>query len=306
MGRREALQRAARVVAEGLAVEALASADAEPRREPVRRDTDEALALRRAGRAPVDDRGGPHRGLDIQSRVEPIAPLPVELLGLQDRVRAEKREAVAIFDGARCGRRAGHRRARYRAVRPARPARRDARRAARQERSPSWFRRLLRHLPSGGAMAFSDLGWYDRAMVGWAMGFCADSVVRAFLRSALELGRIPIRTGIRLAELRSFVSKEERARRLEPRCGDSSKPWRLAPVDVESRQRREACARATEETFFSTWTADAPRPIVEADEEGGARIRAVRVFRRPGRRDALLEVDPRIVRSVEAELGGKE
>jgi hypothetical protein len=58
--------------------------------------------------------------------------------------------------------------------------------------------------------------------------------------------------------------------------------------------------------FFYTSTADAPWLVIKADDKRRARINAIRTFlaafEYTGRRAELLEVDPRIVRSVEAEL----
>lgn len=62
--------------------------------------------------------------------------------------------------------------------------------------------------------------------------------------------------------------------------------------------------------FFCTSTADAPRLVIETDDERGARIESIRTVLRtfpyPGRREEPLWVDPRIVRTVEAEAGSED
>ena len=87
----------------------------------------------------------------------------------------------------------------------------------------------------------------------------------------------------------------------------SSSEYKLSPVDLESERRWTACSGAEEGVVFDTATAAGSRAIVGADDSRRPRIDAIRVFLRvfayPGRRDELSEVDPRIVRALEAEFG---
>jgi len=175
------------------------------------------------------------------------------------------------------------------------------------ERTRRYFERLVQHPPSGGEIVFFDQSWYDRAAVERVMGFCNDNEVREIFRSAPGFRRLLIRSGIQLFGFSFSVSKAEQARRFEARPSDSLEQWKLSPVDLESQQRRDAYTRAEEDMFFSTSTADPPWSIVKSDDKRQARIGAIRVFLRvfayPGRRDELSEVDPRTVRTLEAECG---
>lgn len=306
-GLREEMHRAAQVVAESLAIEALASAGPEPRLKPAGRDAERALALRRRDRPPADDRTGPLKKLDVKSYIELIAPLHVELLKLQNWVKAEKLKVVAIFEGRDAAGKGGtiKRFIEHLNPRGARVVALD--KPTEQERTQWYFQRYVQHLPSGGEMVFFDRSWYNRAMVERVMGFCTDNEVREFLRSAPEFERMLIRSGIKLFKFYFSVSKEEQARRFEARLTDPLKQWKLSPVDLESQQRWDAYTRAKEDMFFYTSTADAPWLVIKSDDKRRARINAIRTFLRafpyPGRREELLEVDPRIVRTVEAELG---
>jgi hypothetical protein len=59
--------------------------------------------------------------------------------------------------------------------------------------------------------------------------------------------------------------------------------------------------------FFFTSTADAPWTIIKSDDKKRARINAIRFLLSgidyPGRRDELLTIDRRIVRTVQDEIG---
>lgn len=307
---REEMHRAAQVVAEGLAIEALASAGPVARLRPAGRDAEKVLTLRRADRPPPDDRTGPLKKLDVRSYVELIAPLHVELLKLQNWVKAERHKVVAIFEGRDAAGKGGtiKRFIEHLNPRGARVVALD--KPTEQERTQWYFQRYVQHLPSGGEIVFFDRSWYNRAMVERVMGFCTDNEVREFLRSAPEFERMLIRSGIRLFKFYFSVSREEQARRFAARLTDPLKQWKLSPVDLESQERWDDYTRAKADMFFYTSTADAPWLVIKSDDKRRARLNAIRcflgAFDYTERRPELLQVDRRIVRSVEAELGFEE
>ena len=75
----------------------------------------------------------------------------------------------------------------------------------------------------------------------------------------------------------------------------------------ESQQLWAEYTAAKEDMFFYTSTADSPWVIIKSDDKKRARINAIRYFLSrfdyPGKREELLQWDPRIVRSVEQEIG---
>ncbi len=257
-------------------------------------------------RRPADDRTGPLRKLDLRSYIELITPLHVELLKLQNHVKAGKLRVITIFEGRDAAGKGGtiKRFVEHMNPRGARIVALD--KPTEEERTQWYFQRYTRHLPSGGEIVLFDRSWYNRAMVERVMGFCTDNEVREFLRSAPEYERMLIRAGIRLFKFYFSVSKEEQAVRFQSRVTDPLKQWKLSPVDLESQDRWEAYTKAKEDMFFYTSTADAPWIIVKSDDKKRARLNAIRYFLAgidyPDRRDDLLAWDPRIVRSVDQEL----
>jgi polyphosphate kinase len=176
-----------------------------------------------------------------------------------------------------------------------------------RERTQWYFERYIAHLPNGGEVVFFDRSWYNRAMVERAMGFCSGAEVKEFLRSVPELERMLIRSGIKLFKFYYSVSKNVQAQRFGKRIHDPLRQWKLSPVDQESQDKWEEYTRAKEDMFFFTSTADSPWTIIKSDDKKRARINAIRYLLRhvdyPGRRDELLEIDGRIVRSVQEETG---
>ena len=285
---------------ENAAVEALNA----PAPKPAGRDAEAPGS--RARRRPADDRTGALRKLDLRSYIELITPLHVELLKLQNHVKAQKLKVIAIFEGRDAAGKGGtiKRFVEHMNPRGARIVALD--KPTEEERSQWYFQRYTRHLPSGGEIVFFDRSWYNRAMVERVMDFCTDNEVREFLRSTPEYERMLIRAGLSLFKFYFSVSKYEHAARFQIRLTDPLKQWKLSPVDLESQGRWDAYTKAKEDMFFYTSTADAPWVILKSDDKKRARLNAIRYFLAafdyPDNRDELLVWDPRIVRGVDQEL----
>ena len=103
------------------------------------------------------------------------------------------------------------------------------------------------------------------------------------------------------------VSKKQQNNRFESRIHDPLKQWKLSPVDVEGQNKWDAYTHAKEDMFFYTSTADSPWIIIKSDDKKRARLNAIRYFLShfdyPDKREELLEVAQRIVRTIEEELG---
>lgn len=274
--------------------------------KPAGREADRAKVTGRPDRPVRDDRTGLLRKLDVRSYIELIAPLHIELLKLQNHVKAKGERVIVIFEGRDAAGKGGTIKRFIEHLNP-RGARVVAlEKPTEQERSQWYFQRYVQHLPSAGEIVLFDRSWYNRAMVERVMGFCSYDEVREFLRSVPEVERMLTRTGIRLFKFYFSVSKDEQARRFAERLNDPLKQWKLSPVDLESQQRWAAYTKAKEDMFFYTSTAAAPWVIVKSDDKKRARLNAIRHFLAgmdyPDKRTELLAVDRRIVRTVDEEL----
>ena len=271
--------------------------------KPSGRESERLAPPKRHGR---DDRTGPLRKLNLGAYVELIAPLHVELLKLQNHVKARGLKVIAIFEGRDAAGKGGTIKRFIEHLNP-RGARVVAlNKPTDEERSQWYFQRYAGHLPSAGEMVFFDRSWYNRAIVERVMGFCNYEQVREFLRSAPEFERMLTRADIVLHKFYFSVSKAEQAQRFEARIHDPLKQWKLSPVDLESQQRWDAYTKAKEDMFFYTSTAEAPWAIVKSDDKKRARLNAIRYFLGsfdyPDKRADLLRSDERIIRSVQQEL----
>jgi polyphosphate kinase 2 len=267
----------------------------------------------KAGKKQVIDKGlpmdhaEPLKKLGNEDYLDLIMPLHVELLKMQNWAKEEGVRILAINEGRDAAGKGGtiKRFVEHMNPRGARVVALD--KPSDRERTQWYFQRYIANLPSGGEVVFFDRSWYNRAMVERVMGFCTGAEVKEFLRSVPELERMLIRSGIHLFKFYYSVSKKEQARRFGKRTHDPLKQWKLSPVDQESQDKWEDYTRAKEDMFFFTSTADSPWTIIKSDDKKRARINAIRYLLSkidyPDKREELLPVDARIVRSVQEEMG---
>ena len=242
------------------------------------------------------------------------AALQVELLKVQDWVKATNRKIVILFEGRDAAGKGGtiKRFTEHLNPRGARVVALD--RPTDDERTQWFFQRYIRHLPRGGEIVLFDRSWYNRGGVERVMGFCNGKEYLEFMRQAPELERMFVRSGILLFKYWFSVTREEQKRRFEARENDVLRQWKLSPVDRQSLDKWDEYTAAKEAMFFYTDTADAPWTIVKSDDKKRARLNCMRHFlaalpytnkdaRRVGRPDPLIVASADMIGTGDAALG---
>ena len=206
------------------------------------------------------------------------ATLQVELLKVQDWVKATNRKIVILFEGRDAAGKGGtiKRFTEHLNPRGARVVALD--KPTEDERTEWFFQRYIRHLPRGGEIVLFDRSWYNRSGVERVMGFCNAKEYLEFMRQAPELERMFVRSGILLFKYWFSVTREEQKRRFEAREKDVLKQWKLSSVDRQSLDRWDEYTAAKEAMFFHTDTADSPWTIVKSDDKKRARLNCMRHF----------------------------
>ena len=255
----------------------------------------------------VDDLAGPLKKLKTPDYLRLIMPLHVELLKMQNWVKAEGMKVLVINEGRDAGGKGGTIKRIIEHMNPRGCHVVALDKPSDREKTEWYFQRYITHLPSAGEVALFDRSWYNRAMVERVMGFCSGEEVKEFLRSVPELERMLIRSAIKLFKFYYSVSKKEQARRFANRTNDPLRQWKLSPVDQESQDKWDDYTNAKVDMFFFTSTADSPWVIIKSDDKKRARINAMRYLLSrldyPDKREELLNYDPRIVRTAEQETG---
>jgi len=204
--------------------------------------------------------------------------LTVELVKLQEWVKAKGLRVVVLFEGRDAAGKGGVIKAITSGLNP-----RNARIAAlaaptEKERTQWYFQRYASQLPSGGEMVFFDRSWYNRAGVEKVMGFCSEDEYREFARSVPEFERMLIRSGIILIKYWFSVSDEVQEERFLDRLSDPAKRWKLSPMDMTARSKWVDYSRAKDAMFEFSDTSDSPWLVVDADDKYSARLNVITNF----------------------------
>jgi polyphosphate kinase 2 len=187
-----------------------------------------------------------------------LANLQLELVKMQEWIRARGLKVVTVFEGRDAAGKGGAIKRITLSLNP-RVARVVALPApSERERSQWYFQRYVAHLPAAGEMVLLDRSWYNRAGVERVMGFATEDEVQEFFRSCPEFERMLVRSGIILIKYWFSVSDAEQERRFRARIDDPTKRWKLSPMDLQSRARWAEYSRAKDEMFQHTDIKQAP------------------------------------------------
>ena len=213
--------------------------------------------------------------IDKKRYEKELARLQVELVKLQEWIRAKKLKVVVVFEGRDAAGKGGVIKRITESLNP-RVCRVVALGTPTEREKTQWyFQRYVAQLPAGGEMVLFDRSWYNRAGVERVMGFCTEEEYREFLRSVPEFERMLMRSGIILIKYWFSVSDKEQEERFQARLKDPTKRWKLSPMDVESRARWVEYSKAKDEMFAHTDFKQAPWYVVNADNKKCARLNCI-------------------------------
>jgi len=198
--------------------------------------------------------------------------LQIELLKMENWVKAKGKKIVVLFEGRDAGGKGGtiKRFMEHMNPRGARVVALD--KPTDKERGQWYFQRYIQHLPTTGEIVFFDRSWYNRAVVEPVMGFCTDKENQQFLQQVPLFEQMLIESGIILFKYWFSVSRPEQFRRFKSREVDRLKQWKLSPVDEQSLSRWEDYTKAIDKMFEYTDTKTAPWFVVRSDDKKRARL----------------------------------
>ena len=204
-----------------------------------------------------------------------LARLQVELVKLQEWIKAKGLRVVVVFEGRDAAGKGGVIKRITQRLNP-RICRVVALGVPTEREKTQWyFQRYVSQLPAAGEMVLFDRSWYNRAGVERVMGFCTDEQYEEFLRSVPQLERMLVRSGIILVKYWFSVSDEEQERRFQDRIDDARKRWKLSPMDLESRAKWVEYSKAKDRMFAATDIKQAPWYVVDADDKRRARLNCI-------------------------------
>jgi len=218
---------------------------------------------------------GDKSALSKKDYLDELDKLTVELVKLQEWVKAKGLRVVVLFEGRDAAGKGGVIKAITSGLNP-RFARIVALAAPTEKEKTQWyFQRYVSQLPSGGEMTFFDRSWYNRAGVEKVMGFCTDEEYAEFVRTVPDFERMLIRAGIILIKYWFSVSDEVQEARFRDRLEDPAKRWKLSPMDMTARSKWVDYSRAKDAMFEFSDTPDSPWIVVDADDKYCARLNVI-------------------------------
>jgi polyphosphate kinase len=202
--------------------------------------------------------------------------LQIELLKLQNWVKASGERLVVLFEGRDAAGKGGTIKRFMEHLNPRGAGVVALEKPSERESSQWYFQRYIAHLPAAGEIVLFDRSWYNRAGVERVMGYCTRPEYLEFMRQAPELERMLVRSGIRLVKFWFSVSRREQQTRFIIRQVDPVRQWKLSATDLASLDLWEDYTEAKEAMFFYTDTADAPWTVIKSNDKKRARIQAMR------------------------------
>ena len=201
--------------------------------------------------------------------------LQIELVKLQEWIKARGMRVVVIFEGRDAAGKGGVIKRIAETTNPRVVRIVALGKPSDRERTEWYFQRYVEHLPAGGEMVLFDRSWYNRAGVERVMGFATPEQVEEFLRSCPQFERMLVRSGIILIKYWFSVSDDVQERRFQDRIDDPTKRWKLSPMDIESRAKWQEYSHAKDEMFARTDLAQTPWWVVDADDKRHARLNCI-------------------------------
>ncbi|MGK2906688.1 MAG: polyphosphate kinase 2 [Desulfuromonadales bacterium] len=204
-----------------------------------------------------------------------LAKLHVELVKLQEWVKAKGLKICIVFEGRDGAGKGGTIKAITERVSP-----RTFRVVAlpmptEREKSQMYIQRYLKHFPAAGEVVIFDRSWYNRAGVERVMGFCTEEQSERFLEIMPNLEKLMVESGVILLKYWLEVSPEEQTRRLEGRIDDGRKTWKLSPMDLKSYSRWDDYTRARDLMFAASDTPWAPWYVANSENKKKVRLNII-------------------------------
>jgi polyphosphate kinase 2 len=222
--------------------------------------------------------GGPPPAMSKKEFEKEMEKLQVELVKLQEWVKATGAKIVVLFEGRDTAGKGGVIRRItervsprvFRVVALSSPTDR--------EKSQMYFQRYMPHLPAAGEVVLFDRSWYNRAGVERVMGFATKEQVDNFLKMTPLVERAIINSGVYLIKYWLEVDTDEQAKRFKERNEDYRKIWKLSPMDVQAQARWYDYSRARDAMFAATDTPECPWYVVPSNDQRRARLNCITHF----------------------------
>ena len=226
----------------------------------------------------VGNEGEKVERIDKKTYGKELFRLQLELIKLQEWVKAKGLKVVVIFEGRDAAGKGGviKRITQYLNPRVVRVAALPA--PTERQKTEWYFQRYVNHLPAAGEIVLFDRSWYNRSGVERVMNFCTEDEYDEFMRSCPMFERMLIRSGTIVIKYWFSVSDDEQLKRFKARLDEPHKRWKLSPMDLESLTRWEDYSEAKDIMFAHTDTKQSPWFVVNSEIKRHAHLNCISHF----------------------------
>ncbi|SDI80349.1 polyphosphate kinase 2, PA0141 family [Frankineae bacterium MT45] len=202
--------------------------------------------------------------------------LQIELLKLQQWIKASGRRHVLLFEGRDAAGKGGTIKRFTEHLNPRGSHVVALEKPTDYEERQWYFQRYINHLPARGELTLFDRSWYTRAGVEHVMGFCTEEQHQRFLRQAPAFENLLLDDGFSLVKFWFSVSPAEQRTRFLIRQIDPVRQWKLSPMDLASLDKWEEYTEAKRMMFQATDTDRSPWTVVKSNDKKRARLESMR------------------------------
>jgi polyphosphate kinase 2 len=224
---------------------------------------------------PATEASEPRPNLSRKEFEKELEKLQVELVKMQEWVKASGAKVCVLFEGRDAAGKGGiiKRITERTSPRVVRVVALSA--PTEREKSQMYFQRYIPYLPAGGEVVLFDRSWYNRAGVERVMGYATEEQVETFLKVTPTLERAFIASGIILVKYWLEETMEDQTERFGERINDYRKIWKLSPMDLESHRRWYDYSRARDAMFAATDTPESPWYVVDSHDQRRGRLNCI-------------------------------
>ncbi|RUM37175.1 MAG: polyphosphate kinase 2 [Desulfobulbus sp.] len=205
-----------------------------------------------------------------------LKKLQIELMKLQNHMKATGMRILAIFEGRDAAGKGGTIKRITAFLNPRLTKVIALARPSDTEMTQWYFQRYVPHLPAAGELVLFDRSWYNRAMVEPVMNFCTDEQHKRFLKDVPLFEEMLAKDGIKLFKFYFSVSKDEQAKRFAARKTDPLKQYKLSPVDNLAQKLWDKYSVKKFQMLNESNRTLSPWTIIRSDNKKSARINCMK------------------------------
>jgi polyphosphate kinase len=207
-----------------------------------------------------------------------LEPLQIQLVRMQEDVKATGKRLVVLFEGRDAAGKGGCIGATRENLNPRVASVVALPKPSDREAAQWYFQRYVDWLPAKGEIVLFDRSWYNRGVVEHVFGFCTPEERKHFFRQLPDFEEMLVEEGIVLVKLWLEVGQAEQLKRFLDREKDPLKQWKLSPIDINGLSKWSEYTDAIDETLDKSDFKFAPWTVILSDDKKRARIAVIQTI----------------------------